>query len=78
MIKYFPGANDAVARVERMNLAQLLEQIDRLYGRTFLSYGDDVEAVREEAIRQTYEDFTDYSEASPLELSLSKYQRERA
>lgn len=48
----------ARARVERAPLPELLSLIDALYGRDALRYGDDVEAVREEALRQLAREWT--------------------
>ena len=61
MPRYFPGMNEALEQVRRMDLAGLLRQIDSLYGRDNLKYGDGIEEVREEALRQTERDFTDHS-----------------
>lgn len=54
---YYPGLNEARAQVAKMDLEGLLCQIDALYGREYLSFGDTLEDVRQEAMLQTELDF---------------------
>jgi hypothetical protein len=51
-MKYLPGYAEARARAEKGDLDILLQIIDSLYGRARLEYGDGIEAVRVEALRQ--------------------------
>lgn len=57
--KYLPGVNDAVARVKEMNRAQLLAHIQRLFGlpSTMCSHCSTDDAIRQEAVDQTFRDF---------------------
>jgi hypothetical protein len=73
MIKRIPGANDAAERIKQMTEQQLLDVIDSLFGRKHLKFGDGLEEIRAEAIRQSYADFEDLSEATPAELARHPY-----
>lgn len=53
----FPGYNDARRKVANMNLEELLELIEALYGRDNLKYGATIEDVREEAYAQQAKDW---------------------
>ena len=59
MSRFYPGYSEALAKVQRMDLPELLSLIDSLYGRDGLRYGDDVDAVRAEALRQLEQEWTD-------------------
>jgi hypothetical protein len=56
-VRYYHGLNEALASVRQMGLEALLDHLDALFGRDGLKYGDDIEAVREEAVRQTRREF---------------------
>ena len=56
---YFDGYSEARESVKSMDLTALLEQIDTLYGRNNLHYGDEIEDIRQEAFRQLKDEFTD-------------------
>lgn len=58
---YHPGLNDARAAVERMTDAELLSQIDSLYGRETLRFGDGHAELLAEALRQTQLEFRNNS-----------------
>ena len=59
MSYYYPGYAEAMEKVRQMDRDQLLRQIDSLYGRDNLKFGDGIDEIREEALRQTREEFTD-------------------
>ena len=56
--QYHEGYSEARENVERMELPALLSYIDALFGRDNLSYGDGVDQVRAEALRQCEREFT--------------------
>lgn len=52
-MRYYPEYSAARARLENTNdLDVLLQTIDTLFGREKLKYGDGIEQVRAEALRQ--------------------------
>ena len=56
-MRHHAGYNDAIATVRAMDLDDLLDHIDNLFGRDNLKYGDGIDEVREEALRQTEREF---------------------
>lgn len=58
MALYFEGYTEAIQAVQNMSLEELLAQIDILYGRDNLKYGDGIEEVRQEALSQLKREFT--------------------
>lgn len=62
MTRYYPGVNEVRSRVMEMTDAELLEQIDALYGRDNLKYGATHEEILAETLRQVEEDWTDHGQ----------------
>lgn len=67
MALYYEGYREAADAANEMDLEGLLSVLDTLYGRDNLSYGDEIEEVRAEALRQIKKNFTDTS-SSEYEL----------
>ena len=61
MARYYPGVNEALAKVDGMDEQQCICLLEDLYGTDNLKYGATLEQVREEARRQIREDFRDRS-----------------
>ena len=59
MSKYYPGYLDAVADVQKADQDTLLRLLDDLYGRDNLRFGDGLEQIRTEALRQLSEEWKD-------------------
>ena len=62
MARYYPGLNEALAKIDNATEQECVRHLDDLYGRNNLRYGATLEEVREEARRQIREDFTDRSD----------------
>jgi len=58
MGKYWPGLNDALSKVNSLDVQGCLEWIDMLYGRHMLKYGDELPELQDELKRQIRLDFT--------------------
>ena len=64
MSAHYPDYSQACDNVAKMDIDSLLGLIDDLYGRDRLRYGDGVEAVRREALRQLDREWTDTKAAN--------------
>jgi len=73
---YYDGYYEAREYLLKADLEDLLNTIDGLYGRDNLRYGATVEDVRQEALKQLKEEFTDRnSESYNLQQNIKLLQK---